>query len=227
MLRILSVLILVALVVPAAAVGGTLLVVGDSLSASYGLSVERGWVNLLQRRLNARYEGWTVVNASISGDTTAGARARLPQALERHQPDIVILALGGNDGLRGLSLTRMKANLGAMIETARAHGARVLLVGVQLPPNYGPQYTRRFEAVYRELARQRGVTLMPSLVEDVGTRPELMQGDGIHPNASAQPLIMEQVWEHLKPLLGKSVAGPTAAASPGIPDAVRPEGDGR
>lgn len=197
-------MILATLVAPGTGLGGTVLVVGDSLSASYGLAVEQGWVNLLQQRLDARYDGWTVVNASISGDTTAGARARLPQALERHQPDIVILALGGNDGLRGLSLAQMKNNLAAMIETAREHGTRVLLVGVQLPPNYGPQYTGRFEDVYRELARQRDVTLMPSLVEDVGTRPELMQGDGIHPNASAQPLMMERVWKHLEPLLGKS-----------------------
>ncbi|MGD2075562.1 MAG: arylesterase [Gammaproteobacteria bacterium] len=219
MLRVLSLLILLTPGLPAGAVAGTILVVGDSLSASYGLAVGQGWVSLLQQRLDARHAGWTVVNASISGDTTAGARARLPQALERHQPEVVILALGGNDGLRGLSLGQMQDNLGAMIESAREQGARVLLVGVQLPPNYGPQYTERFENVYRDLARQRGVRLMPSLVDGVGTRPELMQGDGIHPNASAQPLMMERVWEHLQPLLGAArAAGATVAANPGIPE---------
>ncbi len=202
MLRI-SLLLLLTLALPCVAAPGTILVVGDSLSASYGIPVERGWVALLQERLSAQCGECNIVNASISGDTTANARARLPQAMSRHQPDIVILELGGNDGLRGLSLAEMKANLAAMIATARQHDARVLLIGVQLPPNYGTTYTRRFHALYEELAREQDVTLLASLVEGVGTRPELMQGDGIHPNVEAQPLIMARVWEHLRPLLAE------------------------
>ncbi len=202
MLRI-SLLILALLAVPGRAVSSTILVVGDSLSASYGIPVEQGWVALLQQRLSAQCGECTIVNASISGDTTASARARLPKAIDRHQPDIVILELGGNDGLRGLSLAEMKANLAAMISTARGHEARVLLIGVQLPPNYGTAYTQKFQTLYQELAREQGVALLPSLVEGVGTRADLMQSDGIHPNVAAQPLIMARVWEHLLPLLAE------------------------
>lgn len=179
----------------------TILVIGDSLSAAYGMPVEQGWVTLLQRRLDAEHQPYTLVNASISGDTTASGRARLPQALRQHQPAIVIIELGGNDGLRGLSLTAMQNNLAAMIETATRQHARVLLIGVQLPPNYGPRYNSQFATVYATLAYQFGVPLLPSLVEGVGTRTDLMQNDGIHPNASAQPLIVNRVWEHLHPLL--------------------------
>ena len=202
MLRM-SLLILALLAIPGRAVTSTILVVGDSLSASYGIPVEQGWVALLQQRLSAQCVECTIVNASISGDTTASARARLPEAIDRHQPDIVILELGGNDGLRGLSLTEMKANLAAMISTARGHEARVLLIGVQLPPNYGSAYTQKFQTLYRELAREQGVALLPSLVDGVGTRADLMQSDGIHPNAVAQPLIMARVWEHLLPMLAE------------------------
>jgi acyl-CoA thioesterase-1 len=201
MLKISPLLVLLMLIVPYAAAANTILIVGDSLSAAYGIPVEQGWVRLLERQLSAQCEHCSLVNASISGDTTAGARARLPQAIERHQPRIVVLELGGNDGLRGLSLAEMKQNLAAMIELARARGARVLLVGVQLPPNYGSRYTQRFEGVYRELAQEYGVVLLPSLVDGVGTREDLMQADGIHPNARAQPLIMARVWAHLEPLL--------------------------
>lgn len=196
-------LILLVLALPRLAACGTILLVGDSLSASYGIPVEQGWVALLQQRLSAQCGECNIVNASISGDTTAGARARLPQAMSRHQPDIVILEVGGNDGLRGLSLAEMKANLAAMISTARQHNARVLLIGVQLPPNYGTAYTQQFHTLYEELAREQDVALLPSLVEGVGTRPELMQSDGIHPNVEAQPLIMARVWEHLLPLLAE------------------------
>jgi len=201
MLKISPLLVLLMLIVPYAAAANTILIIGDSLSAAYGIPVEQGWVRLLERQLSAQCEHCSLVNASISGDTTAGARARLPQAIERHQPRIVVLELGGNDGLRGLSLAEMKQNLAAMIEMVQARGARVLLVGVQLPPNYGNRYTERFEAVYRELAQEYGVVLLPSLVDGVGTRADLMQADGIHPNARAQPLIMARVWEHLEPLL--------------------------
>ena len=179
----------------------TILIVGDSLSAAYGMPVEKGWVRLLQRRLADDQYPHTVVNASVSGDTTANALNRLPQAMTRHQPAIVVLELGGNDGLRGLSLAEMKRNLAAMIEIARQQDAEVLLIGVQLPPNYGPRYTEAFQAVYHDLAQQYGLSLLPSLVDGVGTRTDLMQADGIHPNSEAQPLIVARVWEQLRPLI--------------------------
>lgn len=184
---------------PAAA--ETLLIVGDSLSAAYGMPVDQGWVALLQQQLAAEDCPCTIVNASISGDTTAAARVRLPQTITRHRPDIVLLQLGGNDGLRGLSPEAMKDNLAAMITTVHDHGARVLLIGVQLPPNYGPLYTGKFEAIYRELAEEHRVALLPSLVAGIGTEPELMQADGIHPNNDAQAEIAARVREQLLPLL--------------------------
>jgi len=192
-------LLLVALSSPA--IAGTVLIVGDSLSAAYGMPVEQGWVALLQKRLASEQPGWQIVNSSISGDTTANARARLPQAMQRHQPEVVVLELGGNDGLRGLSLERMKANLADMIAMIHDNSARVLLIGVQLPPNYGPVYTSRFHAIYRELAEEYDVVLLPSMVEGVGTRSDLMQGDGIHPNVRAQPMIAERIWQRLEPLI--------------------------
>lgn len=179
----------------------TVLVIGDSLSAAYGMPVEQGWVALLRRHLAANGRGDQLINASISGDTTASALARLPQALETHQPDLVILELGGNDGLRALPLTQMKSNLAAMIDLILDGRRRLLLIGVELPPNYGRRFTEKFHAVYGELAREKGVELLPSLVEDVGIHPELMQSDGIHPNAGAQPRIAEMVWERLRPML--------------------------
>ena len=183
-----------------------ILIVGDSLSAAYGIPVEQGWVALLQQRLDAREYPYRLVNASISGDTTANARARLPAALAEHKPAVVVLALGGNDGLRALPLAGMKTNLAAMIEDARAAGARVLLVGVQLPPNYGQRYTQGFEAIYRELADDCDLSLLPSLVDGIGTERALMQADGLHPNVDAQPLIRDRIWTALLPLLQKSVA---------------------
>jgi acyl-CoA thioesterase-1 len=203
LIRILLALLLVPVALPCQATpdSRTLLVVGDSLSAAYGIPVQNGWVALLQQRLAAEEYPYTVVNASISGDTTANARARLPQALARHQPQIVVLELGGNDGLRGLSLAAMEDNLAAMIETATASGAQVLLIGVQLPPNYGPQYTGKFQAIYRDLAQRYDIALLPSLVDGVGTDSKLMQGDGIHPNRDAQPLMLARVWDRLQPLL--------------------------
>jgi acyl-CoA thioesterase-1 len=191
---------------PAAA--NTLLVVGDSLSAAYGMPVEQGWVALLQQQLAAEEPAWTIVNASISGDTTASARARLPQTITRHQPAIVILELGGNDGLRGLPLDAMKDNLAAMITTVRLQQAQVLLIGVELPPNYGPRYTEKFRSVYRELAAAEQVSLLPSLVDGVGTNSALMQADGIHPNGAAQAVIASRVWEHLLPLLRREATRP-------------------
>jgi acyl-CoA thioesterase-1 len=199
MFRTLLLLVLVNL--PGSASANTILVVGDSLSAAYGMPVEQGWVRLLQQRLATDHYPYTIVNASISGDTTANALNRLPQALTRHQPAIVVLELGGNDGLRGLSTAEMKRNLAVMIQTARQYDAEVLLIGVQLPPNYGPRYTQTFHAVYHELAQEYGLALLPSLVDGVGTRTELMQADGIHPNSRAQPLIVTQVWQQLRPLI--------------------------
>jgi len=198
-----SILLLLLLLagLPRLALAETLLIVGDSLSAAYGIPVDQGWVALLQRQLDAEHYPCTIVNASISGDTTANARARLDQTITRHQPAIVILELGGNDGLRGLSLAAMKENLAAMISTARQSGAQLLLVGVELPPNYGKHYTDKFRAVYRELAAEHQVALLPSLVDGIGTRAELMQADGIHPNGRAQALIAARVREELQPLL--------------------------
>ncbi len=178
-----------------------ILVVGDSLSAAYGIPVEKGWVSLLQDRLDTEGYPYQIVNDSISGDTTANARARFTRALASHAPAVVLLELGGNDGLRGLSLTAMKSNLANMISNARGEGAQVLLIGMQLPPNYGPRYTQRFQAIYRELAREQDLTLLPSLVDGIGTEQNLMQADGIHPNATAQPLIVDRVWKQLVPLL--------------------------
>ena len=178
-----------------------ILVVGDSLSAAYGIPVKKGWVSLLQERLDTRAYPWKIINASISGDTTANARARLPQALASHEPAVVLLELGGNDGLRGLSLAAMKSNLDAMISSLQEAATQVLLIGVQLPPNYGPRYTEKFQAIYHELARERDLTLLPSLVDGIGTEWNLMQSDGIHPNTAAQPLIVDRVWKELEPLL--------------------------
>jgi acyl-CoA thioesterase-1 len=197
------ILLLLLLVMPATAPARIILVVGDSLSAAYGIPVEQGWVALLQERMHTEGYPCRIVNASISGDTTANARARLLQALDSHEPAVVLLELGGNDGLRGLSLAEMKNNLAAMISSVQETGARLLLIGVQLPPNYGPVYTQRFQAVYRELASEHDVTLLPSLVDGIGTEQNLMQRDGIHPNAIAQPLIRDRVWKELQPLLEK------------------------
>ena len=195
------ILLLLLLILPATAPARIILVVGDSISAAYGIPVEHGWVSLLQQRLDTSGYPYRVVNASISGDTTANARARLPEALASHQPDVVLLGLGGNDGLRGLSLSAMKNNLADMIASSREAGSKVLLIGVQLPPNYGPRYTERFQSVFHELASEQDLALLPSLVDGIGTEQNLMQQDGIHPNAVAQPLIADRVWKKLVPLL--------------------------
>ncbi|HUT41898.1 MAG TPA: arylesterase [Gammaproteobacteria bacterium] len=195
------ILLLLIMILPGTAPAGIILVVGDSLSAAYGMPLEQGWVSLLQERLDTAGYPFRIVNASISGDTTANARARLPEALASHAPAVVLLELGGNDGLRGLSLASMRSNLADMISSTHEAGAKLLLVGVQLPPNYGPRYTERFQAVYHELAQVFDLTLLPSLVDGIGTEQDLMQADGIHPNAAAQPLIRDRVWEALAPLL--------------------------
>lgn len=179
----------------------TLLVVGDSLSAAYGMEMPSGWVALLGKRLQQEKPGYRVVNASISGDTTASGLARMPRLLAEHKPAVVIIELGGNDGLRGLSLEQMKHNINAMVAKAKARRARVLLVGVELPPNYGKTYTERFQSIFREVAAGQGVPLVPSLLDGVAIRDDLMQPDRIHANAGAQPRLLENVWPHLRPLL--------------------------
>ena len=198
------ILLLLLLTLPTAAPARIILIVGDSLSAAYGIPVEHGWVSLLQQRLDSEGYPYRIINASISGDTTANARARLAPALASHEPAVVLLEVGGNDGLRGLSLVEMKNNLAAMISSAREAGAQVMLVGVQLPPNYGPRYTQRFQAIYHELALDRDLALLPSLVDGIGTEQNLMQADGIHPNGTAQPLIRDRVWKELVPLLDQA-----------------------
>ena len=181
-----------------------ILVFGDSLSAAYGIEVKAGWVALLQERLHAHDRPHEVVNASVSGETTVGGRARLPGLLAERNYAVVVLELGGNDGLRGLSLQQTEDNLRAMIAAAQASGARVLLLGMRLPPNYGATYTEAFAAIYPRLAREQGAGLVPFLLADVATDPALMQPDRIHPRPEAQPRILDTVWPALVPLLEKS-----------------------
>jgi len=185
----------------AAEAAGTLLVVGDSLSSGYGLGPEQAWPALLERRLRERRLDYSVVNASISGDTSAGGRSRLGAALDAARPTLVIIALGGNDGLRGLPLATLRDNLDAMLAAVHRQRARAVLVGMKLPPNYGADYTRGFERIYLDLARAHGATRVPFLLEGIAERRELFQADGIHPTAEAQPLILENVWKSLAPLL--------------------------
>lgn len=179
----------------------TVLVLGDSLSAEYGIARGAGWVSLLERRLQEQHIDAKVINASISGETTSGGRARLPALLRQHAPDVVVIELGGNDGLRGLSLNAAEDHLEAMIRASQQAKARVLLVGMQIPPNYGRAYTQRFSSMYEKLARETGVELVPFLLADVAEAPELFQSDRIHPTAEAQPIMLDNIWPRLKPLL--------------------------
>ena len=179
----------------------TIVVLGDSLSAGYGIKIQQGWVSLLSQRLASEGYGYKVVNASVSGETTQGGLARLPRALETHKPAIVVVELGGNDGLRGLPLATSQANLAKIIELARASQARVLLVGMLIPPNYGPRYGEEFREMFASLAAKYSVAFLPFLLDEVALKPELMQPDGIHPNASGQPKILENLWPTLKPML--------------------------
>ena len=179
----------------------TLMVLGDSLSAAYGIDMQAGWVALLQARLSAQGHAWRVVNASVSGDTSAGGLTRLPAALEQHRPALVVVELGGNDGLRGIDFNTTEHNLDVIIETSLAAGAEVLLVGIQLPPNFGEAFNQRFVQVFHDLAERRGVPLVPFLLEGVGGVDTLMQDDGIHPTAQAQPMLLDNVWPVLEPLL--------------------------
>ena len=179
-----------------------ILVFGDSISAGYGLThVEQGWVALLQTRLKDQEYGYQVVNASVSGETTAGGLARLPRALTLHRPKLVILELGGNDGLRALPIAQMRANLEQMADLAAAAGAHVLLLGMRIPPNYGPDYTEQFRSCYGDVSRDKKLPLVPFLLNDIALSPNLMQADGIHPNELGQPKLLANVWPALQPLL--------------------------
>ncbi len=183
------------------AVAGTLLVLGDSISAAFGLDTRQGWVSLLEQRLAAEGFDYRVVNASVSGDTSAGGLARLPTLLAEHRPQLVIVELGGNDGLRGQAPAQLQQNLAAMVQQSQKIGAKVLILGMQLPPNYGVRYTTAFAAVFPQVANQTGAALVPFLLEGVGGVPALMQDDGIHPGAAAQAQLLDNVWLSLKPLL--------------------------
>ena len=185
----------------AAAEDITLLVYGDSLSAFYGIEQEQGWVNLLKSKLRSEKLPIDVVNGSVSGETTTGGLARLPAMLDSYQPELLILELGGNDGLRGLPLDLMRENLASMIDLAKASGAEVILTGIQIPPNYGPRYTAPFFEIYSALAKQKLLPLVPFLIDGIPQQPELMQNDGIHPRAEAQSMILDNVWPILKPQL--------------------------
>jgi acyl-CoA thioesterase-1 len=184
----------------------TLMVYGDSLSAAYGMEESQGWVALLAARVKETGLPVTVVNGSVSGETTSGGLARLPAMLDSYRPDLVILELGGNDGLRGLPLGIIRDNLGAMVDLAQAAGAEVLLAGIQIPPNYGPRYTTPFFEQYADIARERQLPLVPFLIDGIPQQPELMQDDGIHPRAEAQSMILDNVWPVLEPLLRREAS---------------------
>ena len=176
---------------------------GDSLSAAYGMRVEQGWVALLQARLEAKGYGHRVINASSSGETTGGALARLPRALERHRPAVVVIELGGNDGLRGLPIGEVRANFESLIRLSRQADARVLLIGMRIPPNYGPAYAGAFQEMYGELAKRQALPLVPFFLDGIALEDGLMQEDGLHPNAAAQAKLLDQVWPRLTLLLKK------------------------
>lgn len=193
---------------------GTILVFGDSISAGYGMDQQKGWVHLLSDKLSSQDMNYKVVNASVSGETTDGGVLRLPGALERHQPDLVVLELGGNDGLRGYPTDRIKDNLRRMVALSRDAGARVLLIGMVLPPNYGQRYTKSFETVFDEVAREYDIGFLPRLLEGTNTEQRLIQRDGIHPTAEAQPLILEDIWPKLHEQMEKAApSGELRAAS--------------
>jgi len=199
MMRLLFLLLL--LFSSAAFADRTVLVFGDSLSAAYGLPLRQGWVSLLDARLQRENPGWRVVNASLSGETTRGGAYRIRPALKAHRPAVVIVELGANDGLRGLSAAATRDNLDAILKACRDARSKVVLVGMRLPPNYGREYTQKFHDLYPQLARKHRAALVPFLLEGVAADPRLFQSDGLHPTAEAQPVLLENVWKVLKPLL--------------------------
>lgn len=185
----------------AAADRDTLLVMGDSISAAYGMDLESGWVQLLQQRLKQRGYNYQVINASISGDTSAGGLGRLPRLLEQYTPSVVVIELGGNDGLRGYPIKQLRENLITMGELARASGARVMFLPMEVPPNLGPRYTQHFRESFEVAAQACDGVIGPFILDNVAIEPALMQADGIHPTADAQPILLDNVWPGLEPLL--------------------------
>lgn len=186
---------------PMAAMAKSIVVLGDSISAGYGIDVNAGWVNLLQQKFKALPSDVVIHNESISGDTTAGGLARLDPILSRHKPALVLVELGANDGLRGLSPQEMKSNLTEIVKRSQKAGAKVMLLGMKIPPNYGKRYIDLFYNIYPQLATELSLPLVPFILEDVALKPEMMQADGLHPNALGQPLIAEKIWGYLWPLL--------------------------
>ena len=204
MKRFLVLLILVFAGFPANADTPAILVFGDSISAGYGLArVEQGWVGMLRAKLKDEGYGYQVVNASVTGETTAGGLARLPRALALHHPRVVVLELGGNDGLRALPIDQMRSNLGRMVDLSVDSGAQVLVLGMRIPPNYGPEFTEKFFTVFADVARDKRAPLVPFLLNDIALSPNLMQADGVHPNELGQPKLLDNVWPRLRPLLRK------------------------
>ena len=185
----------------AASAAQAIVVLGDSISAGYGIQRDQGWVNLLRQTLVEREDPWVAVNASISGETTGGGRARLAGVMAEHEPEIVIIELGGNDGLRGYPIAKIRANLTAMVDMVQRAGATPLIVSMRIPPNYGIRYTTAFDGVFAEVAEETGAQLVPFILNEVALEDGLMQEDGIHPTAAAQPLLLDVIWTHLQPLL--------------------------
>ena len=197
-------LLILLLSFPAQSEESLLLVLGDSISAGYGIKLDAGWVALLEKRLAAEGYPYRVKNASISGDTTSGAAARLGQLIAKEVPSISIVELGGNDGLRGLSLEEMELSLDRIIQELQQAGSEVLLIPMRLPPNYGPAFNDRFESIYQGLAGKHGVTLATFILHEIGENPEMMQADGIHPKAGAQQKMLDNIWDELEPMLKPS-----------------------
>lgn len=203
---ILSLLLFVVGLIPGFAVSSeppVLLILGDSLSAGYGMDREQSWVNLLDIRLKENAYSYTILNSSISGDTSQGGLSRLPRLLARYQPEIVIIELGANDGLRGINPDITRQNLASMIQQSQEAGARVLLAGIKLPPNYGTAFLEQFESMYSDLASEFDILLVPFFMDGIAFRPDLLQADNIHPNEKGQPLLLDNVWVVLKPALAR------------------------
>ena len=194
-------LLLIIVPAPAARAAQAILVLGDSISSGYGLAQGEGWVALLEQRIEREKLDYRVVNASIAGETTLGGLNRIAAAIEEHQPAVVVVALGGNDGLRGNSLDEIRRNLIAIVKACRMAGAKVVIAGMRIPPNYGPVYTRRFQGLFAEVARQQNVSLVPFMLQGFAENRNMFQADGIHPAAGAQPRILDNIYRRLRPLL--------------------------